>query len=152
FLENALLYHPTKPSNVWMNDPDSTDVNEDVWLKSDDGTKLHAWWYPYPSPQWYVLYSHGNGGNLRDRAWSCALWRKLGAAVLIYDYPGYGQSDGKPSEAGCQAAARAGYDWLRNEKKVPPERLILFGESLGGAMAVELATTRPHHALVLYAS
>lgn len=149
FLEKKLLYHPTK--SMAYGEVRADAGNEDVWLTSDDGTRLHAHWYPLADAAWCVLYSHGNAGNASDREWSCKFWRKLGASVLIYDYPGYGRSDGRPSEAGCQAAARAAYVWLVGEKRVPPEKLVLFGESLGCAMAVELAVTRPHRALVLYA-
>ena len=77
------------------------------------------------------------------------LWVGLGESVLIFDYPGYGKSDGTPSEAGCYAAADAAYQWLTHEGGVPAGRVLLYGESLGGAVAVDLASRQPHAALVL---
>ena len=70
-------------------------------------------------------------------------------SVLIFDYPGFGRSEGKPSESGCYAAADAAYDWLTRVQGVAPERIVIAGESLGGGVAVELASRRPHQALVL---
>jgi fermentation-respiration switch protein FrsA (DUF1100 family) len=70
-------------------------------------------------------------------------------SVLIFDYPGYGKSEGKPSEPGCYAAADAAYQWLTQVQQVPPERIILYGESLGGGVAVDQASRKPHRALVL---
>src|SRR5262249_49120336 len=70
-------------------------------------------------------------------------------SVLIIDYPGYGRSQGKPSEAGCSAAAQAAYDWLTTTKNVPAKRILIYGSSLGGAIATDLASKNPHRALVL---
>ena len=69
----------------------------------------------------------------------------------MFDYPGFGRSSGQPSEAGCYAAGDAAYDWLREVQKVPGERIILYGGSLGGGTATDLASRRPHRALVLVA-
>jgi fermentation-respiration switch protein FrsA (DUF1100 family) len=78
-----------------------------------------------------------------------ALLENLGESVLVFDYPGFGLSEGKPSEAGCYAAADAAYDWLTSIARVPAERITLFGVSLGGGVAVDLAARRPARALVL---
>ena len=78
-----------------------------------------------------------------------SLVNKLGQSVLIFDYPGYGRSEGKPSEPGCYAAADAAYNWLVEAKRIPPEWITLFGESLGGGVATDLAARKPHRALVL---
>jgi fermentation-respiration switch protein FrsA (DUF1100 family) len=147
-LENRFIYHPAKYETSWVPPVDS--AIEDVWLTADDGTRLHAWWCPVAEPQWFALYCHGNAGNLSHRQPIIRLWQQhVGAAVLIFDYPGYGRSAGKPSEAGCYAAARAAYRHLVEERQAPPDRLVLYGGSLGGAMAVELAIHSPHRALVL---
>jgi fermentation-respiration switch protein FrsA (DUF1100 family) len=69
--------------------------------------------------------------------------------VLIFDYPGYGRSEGKPSEAGCYAAAHAAYQWLVAEQNIPADQIVIYGESLGGAVGIELASRVPHRALVL---
>src|SRR5262249_28138161 len=76
-----------------------------------------------------------------------ALSQELNVSVLIFDYPGFGRSEGKPSEPGCYAAADTAYDWL--SERVPPAQIILYGKSLGGGVAVELARRRPHRALGL---
>ena len=74
------------------------------------------------------------------------LHRHLGRSVLAYDYPGYGKSDGRPTEAGCYPAGEAAYRWLTDERKVPADRVVLLGESLGGGVAVELAIRHDHEA------
>lgn len=146
-VENAMVYHPQPWEQSYEAPPAPI---EDVVLKAADGTKLHARWAPHPRATTTILFFHGNGGNIES--WGRAVrqaWQQLDASVLIVDYPGYGRSEGKPSEAGCYAAADAAYRWLIDQQKLPAERIILWGESLGGAVAVELASRQPHRALVL---
>lgn len=92
----------------------------------------------------------GNGGNLSGRG-SSMVWivDKLDTSVLIFDYPGYGKSEGKPNEAACYDAAEAALRWLNDEKRMPSERVILYGESLGGGVATEIASRHKCKALVL---
>jgi fermentation-respiration switch protein FrsA (DUF1100 family) len=147
-LENFLVYPATSAAADWQQPFGHT--AEDVELHSADGTRLHAWWCPYPDAKNIILFAHGNGGNLSHRTWGIQqLQQVLGASVLIFDYPGYGKSEGRPSEAGCYAAADAAYDWLVSTQKVPAERILLYGESLGGGVMVDLASRRPHRALIL---
>jgi hypothetical protein len=150
-LENWLLYHPAGAAE-WEAPPDSLHA-QDVELASADGTKITAWWCPPPSwelSQGAVIYCHGNAGNLSHRGDTALLWQKaLGQAVLLFDYPGYGRSGGKPSEAGCYAAADAAYAWLVDVQKMPAENILILGSSLGGGVAVDLASRKPHRALVL---
>src|SRR5262249_23300650 len=129
---------------------------QDVTLPSADGTRIHAWWCPpdgWEAPHGATLYCHGNYGNLSQRGQSILRWQAppLRQAVLIFDYPGYGKSAGKPSEAGCYAAADAAYDWLVQQQRVPAERLLLHGGSLGSGVAVELASRRRNRGLALVA-
>lgn len=148
FLENYLVFPGTPAARGWEPPPDPR--VQDIELRSADGTRLHAWWYPRDGADGALLYSHGNGGNLSQRGYFVeALRNTLNQSVLIYDYPGYGKSEGAPTEAGCYAAADAAYDWLIQTQHVAPEDLILFGKSLGGGVAVDLAARRPHRALVL---
>jgi fermentation-respiration switch protein FrsA (DUF1100 family) len=145
WLENSLVYHPDRV----LVPPPAADV-EDVWFTSADGTKLHGWWLPGEAAAGAVLVSHGNGGNLSHRGRLAADLRQwLGRPVLLFDYPGYGKCDGSPSEAGCYAAGDAAFRWLTDQKGVPAGRVVLFGESLGGGVATELATRHDHEALVL---
>jgi uncharacterized protein len=147
-LERSLLYHPVSIA------PDQYEAPppplEDVELRTNDGTMIHARWSPHPTASGAVLYCPGNAGNLEYRAQPVRELRAaLGESVLIFDYPGFGRSAGQPSETGCYAAADAAYRWLVENRKIPPERIVLYGESLGGGVAVEQASRHPHRALVL---
>lgn len=149
WFENALVFQPS-PASEWV-EPGNPPP-EDVWLTVAEGTRLHAWYFVPESgtPTGAILLAHGNGGNLSHRGLLAReLARHLGRAVLVFDYPGYGKSDGSPSEAGCYAAGEAAYRYLTETRDFPPERIVLAGESLGGGVAVELATHREHQALVL---
>lgn len=148
-LENALLFHPQTAGQRWFEVPPQIHV-EDVWLRSEDGQRVHAWWFPCPDSTSAILFCHGNAGNLSQ--WAprmMTLQRRLNRSVLIFDYPGYGKSSGRPSEEGCYASADAAYVWLTEQKKIAPEKVVLGGESLGGGVATELALRRHHGALVL---
>jgi uncharacterized protein len=147
-LENRLVYHPTAASEDWQPAPFAP--VEDVALHLPDGTTLHAWWCPHKGATQTLLYCPGNGGNLSHRGYAIlAMHKLLGVSVLIFDYPGYGRSGGRPSEQGCYQAADAAYAWLTQTRQVPADRLLIFGSSLGGGVAVDLASRRPHRALIL---
>jgi uncharacterized protein len=152
FLENWFLFHPVKASEDWVDPPPGLAV-EDVYLSLPDGTPIHAWWSAPPGwepSRGAFLYCHGNAGNLSHRGEAVRTWRReLGRAVLVFDYPGYGKSGGKPTEAGCYASGEAAFAWLTEVRKVPPEEVVLYGSSLGGAVATDLATRHPFRALVL---
>lgn len=149
FLERRLVFRPSSAAESWSEpvDPGTSDVE----LALTDGTRIHGWWLPPRDPAaGAVLVAHGNGGNLSHRGQLAAdLHRTLGAGVLLFDYPGYGKSAGQPSEAGCYEAGAAAYRWLTGDAQISPGRIVLFGESLGGGPAVELATRCEHRALVL---
>jgi fermentation-respiration switch protein FrsA (DUF1100 family) len=148
-LENSLVYRPTLATQEWREPPNPR--VQDVELRSADGTRIHAWWCPYEGARGAMLYCHGNAGNLSQRAGAVAeLQRILREAVLIFDYPGYGRSGGKPTEAGCYAAANAAYDWLVDHQHITPKDILIYGGSMGGGVAVDLASRKPHRALLLY--
>jgi uncharacterized protein len=148
-LENSLLYHPVTASEQWLTPPGNAIV-QDVWLQARDGTRIHAWWFPSLRSPGALLFCHGNAGNLSHRAEIIfALMRALNESVLIFDYPGYGRSAGKPTETGCYAAADAAYNWLTQVQQIPPARILQFGESLGGGVATDLASRRQQRALIL---
>lgn len=115
---------------------------EERWLTTADGVRLHAWYGSPEDPVATLVWSHGNGGNIAGRVDVLRDLVASGLAVLAYDYRGYGKSDGRPSEAGLYADAAAAYDDIRR-RGVPAERIVAFGESLGGAVSIRLATERP---------
>jgi pimeloyl-ACP methyl ester carboxylesterase len=119
---------------------------QDLFLPFEGG-RLHGWYVPGQSGV-HVLVAHGNGGNVSYYQALTSLFLGLGCSVLMFDYPGFGRSDGQPSEAGCHAAARLFYDELLR-RTVSPADIVLAGMSLGGAVAGRLATQVPHRALLL---
>lgn len=151
-LENRFLFRPATFARDWVPPPPTLHV-EDVELTGLRGLPVHAWWAApqgWRPEQGALLYCHGNAGNLSHRGEGLRRWHDLlGLAVLIFDYPGYGRSPGRPSEAGCYAAADAAYDWLVEKQQVLAQRLLLYGGSLGGAVALDVASRRPHAALML---
>jgi fermentation-respiration switch protein FrsA (DUF1100 family) len=150
-LENRLLFHPVRATEEWL-PPPNTRVR-DLVLQTVNGPRIHAWWCPVKNWQpghGAMLYCHGNAGNLSYRSEAIALWQQaLGVSVLIFDYPGYGRSEGTPTEAACYASADAAYDCLTRTLNVPPDRVLIYGGSLGGGVAVDLASRQPHRALIL---
>jgi fermentation-respiration switch protein FrsA (DUF1100 family) len=147
-LEHSLVYQPSGPAKADLETPNL--AREDVFFTTADGVKLHGWYCPAKNPRGVVLYAHGNGGNLTDR-WERLrlLANRLEMTVLAFDYRGYGSSEGKPSEAGLVADARAARAFLATKSGVPESEIILYGQSLGGAVMVELASTDGAKALVL---
>lgn len=147
-IENSLIYFPTRyPTGNWQ--PAGLGF-EDAWFTSADGTRLHGWYVPREFPRAVVLFCHGNGGNLSD--WSDvvqSLHDRVGVATLIFDYRGYGRSDGVPSEPGILADARAARAWLAERADVSADRIVLMGRSLGGGVAVDLAANDGARALIL---
>lgn len=146
-LENALVFQPVAGDKSYTPPPPPL---QDLELPMADGTKIHARWAPHPGATGAVLYCHGNGANIERLGYSVrGIWENLHESVLIIDYPGYGYSQGAPSEATCCAAGVVAYRWLADTQKVPPDRIILMGESLGGAVAIDVACHHDCRALVL---
>ncbi len=148
FLENSLIYFPSPyPEGDWH--PRGLDF-EDAWFPSADGTRLHGWYVPRPGAQAAVLFCHGNGGNITHRVSILKMLHdRVGVSVLIFDYRGYGRSQGKPNEAGVLADARAARHWLADREKITDRDVVLMGESIGGAVAVDLAAHDGARALIL---
>jgi len=127
-------------------------VYEDIFLKTKDGLKINAWFIPTKesSPTKYaILFSHGNGGNISHRTGKILILNRLGLDVFIFDYRGYGKSESRPSEIGIYLDAQAAYNYLIKEKGISPDNIIAYGESLGGAVAVDLASKVKLKALIL---
>jgi fermentation-respiration switch protein FrsA (DUF1100 family) len=148
FLEEPLVFFPSRyPEGDWHQ---AGIAIEDAWFQAADGTTLHGWYAPCQDAKAAVLFSHGNGGNITHRIDLLrALHKQVGVSVLMFDYRGYGRSDGKPSEAGILADARAARAWLAKREGIAEGDIVQMGESLGGAVAVDLAAKDGARGLVL---
>ncbi|MFC1645912.1 alpha/beta hydrolase [Candidatus Omnitrophota bacterium] len=123
---------------------------EDVFIETEDNLKINAWFIPSASNGRYtVLLSHGNGGNISNRVEKIAILHKLGLSVFIYDYRGYGKSNGIPSERGIYLDTLAAYNYLIRERGIPADSIIVYGESLGAVVAVDLTSKQKAKALIL---
>ena len=122
---------------------------EELTLDTDDGVRVHAFWLPAPGADRAILFLHGNAGNASHRLPNAGELVRLRTHVLLLDYRGYGKSEGSPSEAGVYSDARAGLEHITRARGLPLERTVLFGRSLGGAVAVDLAQDRPLAGVIL---
>ena len=146
--EQQSMYYPTR--DIVRTPSDAGLPFESVVLETPDGETLHGWWVPSGSPDApVVLFFHGNGGNVSHRLEKIAVFRDIGADTLIIDYRGYGRSSGTPSEQGIYRDARAAYQWLTTTRRVDPDRIVVYGESLGSAVAVHLASEAPMGGVVV---
>ncbi len=149
--EHQFIYFPNYPGRLsgdWQ--PRGLPV-QDVWLRTADGVKLHAWWIMREGAEFTFLVFHGNAANIANRADIYRFLRALPANVLAVEYRGYGRSEGAPSEAGLYRDAEAAYNYLVGERGIAPNRLIAFGASLGTAVAVDLAARHQVGGVVLEA-
>ncbi len=147
FFQDKLIFFPARrleaaPTQIGL-------AYEDLFLKTKDGVRIHAWYIPSEKNRAAMLFCHGNAGNISHRLESIALYHQFGFNILIFDYRGYGKSGGRPDEDGLYQDARAAYDFLRDVKKTPTGKIIIFGRSLGGAVACETALTHPCGALIM---
>jgi fermentation-respiration switch protein FrsA (DUF1100 family) len=168
--EDSFIYFPAKyPAGAWeraeRRAPREGEIVarvEDVELAAADGVRLHGW---YCTPhvgrggalepvetKGTLLFLHGNAGNISHRYEIMEDFVKLPVNVLIIDYRGYGKSEGRPSEEGLYTDARAGWDYLTTTRKIPASQIVIFGESLGGAVAIDLATKTNACGLIVQSS
>ena len=122
---------------------------EDLHLETSDGISLHGWYIPAPQPRGTVLFMHGNAGNISHRLDSVKMFYRMGYSMLIFDYRGYGNSGGAPTEQGTYRDAETAWRYLTEQMHIPACRIVLFGESLGGAVASWLAARHKPAALVI---
>ena len=150
FSQSRLLYYPELPSRTMEATPAAFGLSfENVQLHAADGTRLHAWFVPATASRGTLLFSHGNAGNIGHRLDSIRQFHSLGLDVLIYDYRGFGESEGKPTEAGTYLDVKAAWDYLLVERRITPQQIVIFGRSLGAAVAAELASQHPSAGVIL---
>lgn len=151
-LQGHLLYFPGMGREVVRTPRDLGLDHETVWLTAEDGVRVEAWYLPVPAARGVALLAHGNAGNISHRLDYAPLFHRLGYSLLLFEYRGYGRSEGRPSEEGTYADARAAWRHLVAQRGIPAERIVLVGESLGGAVAARLAAAERPAALVLASS
>ena len=125
---------------------------DEVRIRTDDGVTIAGWFVPAEKPRGVVLFFHGNGGNISGRLSTLFLFNQLRLSALMIDYRGYGQSGGRPSEHGTYLDARAAWRYLLEQRKVPPEKIVIHGRSLGGSIAADLAKDNTPGALIVESS
>jgi len=131
------MYRPVR--KVLYSPSDMGLTHEKIALKTKDGLKIAAWYIPCENAKKTVLFCHGNGGNMAHRLDTINILNEMGLSCLIFDYRGFGSSQGKPSEKGTYLDAESAWDWLTRKKGIKPEDIIIFGRSLGGCIASRLA-------------
>ena len=149
-LQSKLIYFPSR-----VLDLTPTDVGlmfDDVTLVTQDDVRISAWFVPRQDARATVLFFHGNAGNNGDRVAEIKVLHSLGFAVMIVDYRGYGKSEGAPSESGTYFDAIAAWEHLTQARGLPVQRIVIMGESIGGAVAIDLARRHSPGALVVQSS
>lgn len=146
-LEESLIFFPDKyPVGLWK--PRDL-VFEDAWFEASDGTRLHGWYCPAEQPRAAVLFAHGNAGNLSHRVDALRHFQnELSCSIMIFDYRGFGRSEGKPTEPGVLDDARAARRWLAERAGVQEREIVLLGESIGGAVMIDLAANEGARGLI----
>lgn len=147
FLQPGMIFYPYK--DIDQTPKDWGMSYEDVSLTTSDGVSLHAWYLPVKKSGRVLLFFHGNAGNISHRGESLEIFHRLGLNVLIVDYRGYGKSGGEVSETGFYEDAMAAWKYLTEERKFKANEIILFGRSLGGAVAANLASKVRPKALII---
>ncbi|MDZ7658405.1 alpha/beta hydrolase [Fodinibius sp.] len=145
-LQSQMIYYPQK--SITYTPEDVGLSYEDVTFTTEDGVSLHGWYIP-TSSNITVLYFHGNAGNISGRLQTIQLLHNLGLNVFIFDYRGYGKSEGKPSEQGTYKDARAAWNYLVAEKDIDNDQIVIMGRSLGGAVGSWLAVQKQPAATIL---
>ncbi len=150
FRQDSLIYYPDIAGRELATSPEQVGLAyEDVELRTEDDVRLHGWFVPSDNARGTLLFFHGNAGNISHRLDSIAIFNRMDLDVFIIDYRGYGQSEGKVSEAGTYLDAEAAWKYLVETRGIDPARIILFGRSLGASIAAWLASRHRPAALIL---
>ncbi len=141
FLSDSMIFLP-HPSSY----QDSAEI---IKITTSGGKKISAVYLPNPSAKFTLLVSHGNAEDLGDNRYWLDSLRHAGFSIFAYDYEGYGTSEGKPGEKACYEDAAAAYEFLAVDLKTPPDRIIIFGRSVGSGPAAYIAAKRPSAGVIL---
>lgn len=145
--QSRLVYFPQREITMT---PDHIRLSyEEVGFEASDGVKLSGWFIPAENSRGVVLFCHGNAGNISHRLESILVFNRLYLDVFIFDYRGYGRSESKPAEQGTYLDAEAAWDYLVENRQADPAGIVIFGRSLGGAVASWLAKRRTPGALIV---
>jgi fermentation-respiration switch protein FrsA (DUF1100 family) len=138
FGQSRLMYFPSR--HIVSTPKDTGLAYESLRLTTSDGVAIAAWWIPVPQPQApVILFAHGNGGNISYRLPYIRIFHQMGLASLFFDYRGYGESEGEPSEQGTYLDGEASWHYLTQIRNISPQQIVIYGESLGGGIATYLA-------------
>jgi fermentation-respiration switch protein FrsA (DUF1100 family) len=148
FFGDRFIFFPSRANEAWDRNRRIIGA-EEVTFRAADGTPLVSWHLRTASARATILFFHGNAGNLSHRTDILQTLAGLDADISIVGYHGYGKSQGQPSEANLYLDADAAYTYLTEQRGVPPSRLVLFGESLGGGPAIDLASRQPCAGLIV---
>lgn len=149
-LYSQFFFRPEKKTDgPWQVRAVAGHAYEDVYFHSKNGSKLHGWYFRVPNSTYTFLVQHGNGGNLASRTGEMELLLGTGSNVLIYDYEGYGLSEGSPSTTNVCNDALSAYQYLRENQRISPDRIIIFGESIGSSISGYLSTKVESAGIVL---
>jgi hypothetical protein len=147
--ENMIIYQPSKyPEGLWDTSNMPLPI-QDVWFKAEDGVKLHGWYVPSEEPIATLLFFHGNAGNITHRLENIFLLHHLKLNVFIFDYRGFGRSEGDPDEEDIFLDSQAAYETVLVQPGVSQSSLFIFGRSLGGPFASYTASKNPAAGLIL---
>jgi hypothetical protein len=146
YIERHSIYFPMKGIAVT---PQAEGLAyEDVYFVTSDGKRLHGWFIPHERARYTLLFCHGNAGNVSHRLAKLSILHDLGVNIFIFDYRGYGRSEGSPCESGFYKDAGAAYRYVTVERKIPPSAIVLYGESIGAAVVIECAGRAAVKALI----
>ncbi len=153
FFQGRMVFLANMPGRALDATPADIGLDyEDVWLTTSNNERLHGWYLPVENARGVVLFFHGNAGNISHRLDSIRIFLNLGLDTLIIDYRGYGQSSGKTTELGTYRDAQAAWNYLVNDRGTAADRIIIFGRSLGGAIAAWLGSRTHPAGLIIESS
>jgi fermentation-respiration switch protein FrsA (DUF1100 family) len=137
--ENRFIYFPPRYPEGWVSPTVYALPVEDVWLTADDGVRINAWFLPNPASTKVLLWFHGNAENIGMGLEQMKALSRLGTNIFEIDYRGYGKSEGSPNEAGLYRDGEAAYRYLVESRHFEPRNVFIYGHSLGGGVATEIA-------------